>query len=101
LDTLREVGDKIDGQFLPASNEIQKILGALVHYVERDVALTDAAEQENPTQAVTELLQPEPAEPAAADQGELARLRAELSDLQAAVASREATSKQTKAGGKD
>lgn len=114
LDDLREIAKTIDSQFLPSTNEVQGILGAIVHYAEHGDALLTAAEAG--VEDVTKLLEPKteteaaqppapaataapapevPAQapaPAAATDDELA---AQIADLQAQQAARRATAQQT------
>lgn len=69
LDDLRAAAHALDPQFTPSSNEVQKVLGALVHYAEHGDEFLKAAASS--TEDVVNLLQPhvdepEPAPPAAA-----------------------------------
>jgi hypothetical protein len=100
LDDLREAVPSLDAQFQPSSNEVGPLLGALVHYQEHGQAFLDAAKEG--TDAVTELVDPAPAEPeqAAGQQqgsGEQSddELERRIADMQAQLASRQATSQQT------
>jgi len=121
LDDLRAAATALDPQFSPSSNEVQGVLGALVHYAEHGQAFLDAAGKS--AGDVAELLQPkteaeaavapvvtapattppagevvapEVAAPeASASEVSDTELEARISDLQAQLASRKATSQQT------
>lgn len=115
LDDLRNAGNALDIQFQPSSNEVQKILGALVHYAEHGKDFLTAAE--SGVEDVVKLLAPQEEEPATA--GEPAapastavepaaptekaapltdtELESQIADLQAQLASRQATAGQTTA----
>lgn len=100
LDDLRAAGQALDPQFQPSSNEIQGVLAALVHYTELGDEFLKAAHQG--AEDVTKLLapepppEPEPAAPAASSsEANVSELEKQISDLQAQLASRQATSQQT------
>ena len=70
IDDLRQAAGSLDPQFQPSSNETGAILGALVAYVEHGDKFLQAAQDDNGTAAVTELLAPAPkAEPASSGTG--------------------------------
>lgn len=99
LDTLRKIAAELDPSLQVGSNEVQPLLSALILYAEHGDALAKAAE--DGAQAVSDLLAP-PVEPPA-DSGEasagsstaITELQKQISDLQAQLATREATSQQT------
>lgn len=102
LDDLRAAGQALDPQFQPSSNEIQGVLAALVHYTELGDEFLKAAHQG--AEDVTKLLAPEPppepepaapAAPASTSEANVSELEKQISDLQAQLASRQATSQQT------
>lgn len=112
LDQLRTAGQALDPQFQPSQNEIASVLGALVYYTEHGDDFLKAAD-DNGVEGTTELIAPKPSPedgtPAAAgpstqpaagpvDQAEAAsddELRKQIADLEAQLATREATAKQT------
>src|SRR6185437_13263330 len=57
LDDLRGAANSLDIQFQPAANEIQKLLGALIHYSQHGDQFLQAAEKG--VGDVTDLLQPQ------------------------------------------
>ena len=101
LDDLRLAAGALDIQFQPVANETAAILGALVHFTEHGTAFLQAAEKG--AEDVAKLLVPPPPEPppaappaAAPVAGpDLASLQAQISDLQAQLAAREATAQQS------
>lgn len=101
LDDLRHAAQALDIQFQPTANEIQGILGALVHYAEHGDQFLQAAEAG--AEDVSKLLvppEPEPVAPPAPASTPSApatddELRAQLADLQAQLDSRQATAQQT------
>lgn len=109
LDDLRRAGQALDIQFQPSSNEVQGVVAALVHYVEHGDEFLKAIE--GGAQDVEHLLVPQPAEapaepasPAPAPAADLPpderalsdeELHARISDLEALLASRQATAQQT------
>lgn len=88
LEDLRSTYHTIDPQFLPTSQEIPGVLGALALYVEHGDGFLEAARQSS--QHVTELITS-----AAAGAAE-SEATAEERDQQAAESSRRATAQQTK-----
>lgn len=116
LSQLRNAGHALDVQFQPASNEIQSILGALVHYAEHGDKFLEAAE--TGVDDVVKLLEPQPtaeqpatpgpaapaapsappaaaAAPAPAAPVSDTELENQIADLQAQLAARNATANQT------
>lgn len=111
LDDLKAAGKALDIQFQPSSNEVQSVVGAVVHYLEHGDEFLKAAE--SGTEDLSKLLAPPPAsestgEPAGAAENPAsaapaepasavsdAELEARISDLQAQLASRKATSQAT------
>lgn len=108
LEDLKNAGRALDIQFQPSTNEVQSVVGALVHYLEHGDEFLKAVE--SGTEDVAKLLSPTPQEPAAGEtqpadttapaspadssltDEELAN---QISDLQALQASRQATAAQT------
>lgn len=107
LSDLRAAAQALDPQFQPSANEVQGILGALVHYAEHGDEFLKAADSS--VEDVAKLLQgeqaqAEPAEQPAGVVGAAAPAASEptddeiakqISDLQALQASRQATAQQT------
>jgi hypothetical protein len=102
LDDLREAVPSLDAQFQPSSNEVGPLLGALVHYQEHGQAFLVAAA--DGTDAVTELLDPPPKaeqhdtagqQQQGGDEASDDELERRIADMQAQLASRQATSQQT------
>lgn len=98
LDDLRAAAQALDPQFAPSSNEVQGVLGALVHYAEHGEEFLKAAEAGS--EDVVKLLQPhtdepgspEPAPAAVAEPVSDQELDAQIADLQAQRDARRATS---------
>lgn len=102
LDDLKAAAGSVDEQFLPVANDVTRVLGAAVYYLQHGPAFLEAAAKG--TDAVTELIQPpapEPEPPApSAEAPESAavsdqELEAQIADLQARLATRQATEHQT------
>lgn len=107
LDDLRSAAGALDIQFQPSSNEIQGVLGALVHFAEHGKAFLEAAEKgvDDVLALIAPPPEPEPVTPAApvtvdvpsapappmTDQ----ELQKQIADLQAQLATRQATEAQT------
>lgn len=105
LDDLRHAAKSLDPQFQPQTNELQSILGALLVFAEHGEKFLTAA-KDGGTAGVSELVAPAPpaaeappvpAAPPAAEQpvnatpATDAELEAQISDLQARLAARQAT----------
>lgn len=107
LDDLRAAANAIDPQFHVSSNEVAGVVSSIAAYLEHGDKFLQAAEKG--AEDVTSLLAPPQAEPqpvqaaTPAPEGASApaaaatddELRAQISDLQAQLASREATAQQT------
>lgn len=115
LDDLKAAGQALDIQFQPSSNEVQSVVGAIVHYLEHGDEFLKAAEAG--VDDVAKLLAPPPEEQAQpaegdptspADSGQTSpapvssapslsdeELDKQIADLEAQRAARRATSQQT------
>jgi hypothetical protein len=104
LDKLREAVQTLDVQFQPSANEVQALLGGLIHFVEHGDEFLKAAEAG--VNDVTQLVHPQPkaeeppadqpAEPEKVDAPESDQdLEAHIQDLQAQLDARRATSQRT------
>jgi hypothetical protein len=97
LDDLKAAAGALDIQYQPSSNEVQGVVGSIVHYLEHGDEFLKAAAAG--AEDVTKLLSPPPPEPApaapAGAAGSQAELEAQIADLQAQLAARQATAGQT------
>jgi hypothetical protein len=102
LDDLKEAAKSVDPQYQPTSNEQGPVLAALALFVEYGQQFLDAAQQGS--KAVADLIAPAPAEAPAVEPAAPAptaaaptdeELAAQIADLQAQQAARQATAQQT------
>jgi hypothetical protein len=90
LDDLRDAAGQLDGQFQPAANELQAMVGALIQFVEHGQAFLQAAREgvDEVTELVAELPPGDDADPEGTP---------EQRDKAASKASKAATGKRTRA----
>lgn len=99
LDDLKAAAGALDVSLQPNSNEVQGVVGSIVHYLEHGDAFLQAAAKG--VEDVSKLLSPPPPEPPPAPAappaagGSQADLEAQIADLQAQLAARQATAAQT------